>query len=256
MENSFPRFGRFPPEIRRLIWEATLPVDDDEPTLCLFGWRWYMQFLDASHEMEEFQGVDHTPYIQVPLPAAVFVCREAREVVVPWIARRNLTMRLRDETQGHVLVREWDRERDPVYVSLHAWDDFKALHQDWDTGVEELGASIVHLALPAFTAYFSIETLASLLGWMPNLRSVSVIWGELPVPRSSETARPPTAPEDLRYEVQVQPRWELEAEDGEMVQLCSRDPGGGGMVLAPPEELAGYRDDMEEQWVVCEVPEG
>lgn len=255
METSFPQFERLPPEIRRLIWDATLPIDDDGPALCLFGWRWYIQFFDANNEMEEFKGVDHQPYIQVPMPAAVFVCREAREVVGPWMVKRNLTMRLREETQGHILVREWDREKDPVYVSLDLWEEFKSLQEDWDDGIEELGASITHLALPAFTAYFSIETLSILLEWMPNLLCLYIIWGELPVPRTSRIARPPNAPEGHRYEVEVQPRWELEAEDSEMVKMCSRDPNNGKLAFDPEEELAGYKDDMEQQWSISEVPE-
>ncbi|KPM39131.1 hypothetical protein AK830_g7414 [Neonectria ditissima] len=243
MATSLPQFGRFPAEIRRLIWDATLPVDD-EPALRLFDWRWYLQFVNANRMMSKVNNVDHRSYVQVAMPAAIFVCREARDAVDRWRIKRGLTMRLRHETQGHILVREWDRSRDPVYVPLDAWDEFKCFRGDWlegaaEGGVEELGASIEHLALPAFTAYFSIPTLAELLEWMPNLRGLHVVWGELPAARASE----------------VQPRWELKAEDGEMVKMCVRDPVGGGLMLERAEELAGYDEDMEEQWAIREVPE-
>ncbi|KAH8694745.1 hypothetical protein BGZ61DRAFT_532784 [Ilyonectria robusta] len=251
MATSFPEFGRLPPEIRRIIWTFTLR---DGPTLCLFGWRWYVQFIDLYNEVEESEGVDRRPYVEVPMPAALFVCREAREAAHAWMAARNVTMRFRDETQGHILVREWDPEQDPVYVPRNKWEDFSNLEEEWDkeweNGSAELGAAIRHLAVPAFTGYFSIPTLSSLLDWMPNLRSLYIVWGELPDMRKSKGAQP----EGMLFDVEVQPRWEMENEDSEVTSMCVVDPDDGE-VSWEEVDMKDFCDEIEQQWALSEVSE-
>lgn len=251
MATSFPEFGRLPPEIRRLIWNFTLR---DGPALCLFGWRWYVQFVDSRNEMEEFEGVDRRSHVEVPMPAALFVCREAREAVHAWMAARNVTMRFRDETQGHILVREWDPEQDPVYVPRNRWEEFSNLEEDWETGSAEMGASIKYLAVPAFTGYFSIPTLSSLLDWMPNLRSLYIVWGALPDTRKSKGARPEAGPEGMLYDVEVQPRWEMETEDSEVTSMCVVDPDDGE-VSWEEVDMKDFCDEIEQQWALSEVPD-
>ncbi|KAH7134743.1 hypothetical protein B0J13DRAFT_89252 [Dactylonectria estremocensis] len=250
---SFPQFDRLPPEIRSLVWTSTLALDG--PALYLFSWRWYVQFVDQDGEMDEFEGVDRRVYIEVPLPEALFVCREARQAAQAWMAANNLTMRFRDETQGHILVREWDRERDPLYVSRDKWEEFVSLEENWADGVEAMGESIHQLAVPAFTAYYSIDTIASLLDLMPNLHTLYIVWAGLPALRRSEAGRPPAGPEGVLYEAVVQPRWETEPEDGDVTSMCVVDQDDG-RVSWEEIDLADYIDEIQQQWLLSEVPDG
>ncbi|KAF7545090.1 hypothetical protein G7Z17_g9434 [Cylindrodendrum hubeiense] len=252
MATSFPQFDRLPPEIRRLIWDFTLPHDG--PALCLYRWRWYAQFVDPYGEINEFEGVDRRAFIEVPMPIALFVCREAREAANAWIAARHLTMRFREETQGDILVREWDRERDPVYVPRNKWEDFCNFDEYWDDGAREMGAAIKHLAVPAFTGYFSIGTLAGLLDWMPNLRTLYIVWAELPAIRKSLAVRPPGGMAGELHDAEVQPRWEMVNEVNEVTSMCVVDPDDGE-VSWEEVDLADFIDEIEQHWAISEVPE-
>lgn len=114
-----------------------------------------------------------------------------------------------------------------------------------ERAVERLGHAVRHLALPAFRAYYSVEKLAGLLGWMDRLERISVVWDELP--------RRGVRMFDCGERGVVQQRYELEEVQGGDEEVVWLDVDG---VVGERGGLGEYRGEMEQQWAVEEeVPE-
>jgi hypothetical protein len=196
MASSFPQFMNFPPEIRHAIWSLTLPPLDD-PAWAVYTRGWDAQFKPQAPGVAS----PRIASVQVPTPTIVYVCREARDVVVAWAAANKLEKSFRRETGGHVYERKMDLAIDRVYVPVTLWDRFCNDIQTWDaegrTEITAMGASIVHLALPAYHAFYNISALGLLTKNLLILKDVSVVWGE-------------ELPQTRKHGSEVQPRYEFE----------------------------------------------
>lgn len=228
---SFDRFAQLPLELRRLIWSATLP-EDDLPTIHHYGWM-----AEARYDKALLHEVTSLP-VQVPLPELFFVSREARDVARLWATKHDYTIRYRGQTRGHILVREWQPEKDALYVARRDWDEFLELRD----GLRHLGSAIRHLAVPSFTGYYSSNAIAYLMEFTPNLRTVSVIWNTLPDAKSKVN-------EDT-----VQPRWELEEDWTQMGQMVTEDPVDGTREMEEGD-VQEWMEEIEDALSVEEIPE-
>lgn len=249
----FTCFPRLPAELRRQIWIEALP--EDGPAVYLYSWRWALKHEDPDGERALHDGLDRERHVQVcGVPEAVFVNREARGAVAEWAHARGYTMRFREETQGHCIVRLWDPERDVLYVGRDQWDEFCDHPYDGTPWAMDMAASIRHLALPAFTAYYSYEELGvHLFHHMPNLASLSVVWSRVPKLRLSRDRQRPAAREPY---AEVQPRWELEeiADRDEPVTLAALDHTDGSMIYEEGH-LAEWMEEIETEMALLDLPE-
>ncbi|KAG5912777.1 hypothetical protein E4U42_001845, partial [Claviceps africana] len=157
------------------------------------------------------------------------------------------------------------------------WDEFCELSFESD-GLEETTAQIRHLALPAFTAYFSFAELEFLLVWFTSLETLSSVWGPLPELEYARTRRfvparrqhlvadaddddgtdtgvdPATGEREERIAAEVQPRWVLEEETAETLSMCVRDPLDDSETWEEGER-AMWMGELEEAMLTVELPE-
>ena len=222
-----------------MVWERYLShlVLDIEQTVSLFGPRWIHQVRDLNYH-------DTPVYVQAPTPAALFVNREAREVVISWADTNGLQLRFCEETKGHIYVRKW--ERGPVYVPPERWAWFRTLVWDEVWGSESFGGEdsdqesheaarvdprdapdfrfefdfddiaihLTHLVLPAETVYWRTGQVNRILAYIRSFRKLSVVWGDLPVCRYEKLSSTTNSRrlDGLINEAERQPTWVLEAE--------------------------------------------
>ncbi|KAL5613832.1 hypothetical protein FOVSG1_002895 [Fusarium oxysporum f. sp. vasinfectum] len=267
MDQSFPQFTRLPPEVRAAIWEHTLPEGDGGAALYMYNMDWWAQYSlpgVAFHDMttQGIQKLSRTPRVQVPIPTCAAVCKEGRRVVEQWRKRNNLGWYFREETKGDILVRPFDDERDILYVSRLKWESFQLLAVDWENDDEHAAVvrimeSIKYLALPAFTAYYSISTIAALLPWMKNIKTIYVVWNKLPKAHTIKRPLPDVAElADIKVtlDAPVQPRWELDKflQRENTVELHQPDEDTG-RDFVEEGELAEWLDDIDDLWNTTEV---
>lgn len=69
----------------------------------------------------------------------------------------------------------------------------------------KVGEAIYNIALPVPLITDNFHAPVDLCPWMPNLQTISVIWGKTPSPRISCMSKNET------MEGEVQPRWEVQA---------------------------------------------
>ncbi|KAF5705486.1 hypothetical protein FGLOB1_7932 [Fusarium globosum] len=235
MDQSFPQFPKIPPEVRATIWEHTLPEGDGGAALYMYNMDWWAQYSPpgvAFHDMmtQSIQQLSRPPRVQVPIPTCAAVCQEGRRVVEQWRKKNNLEWYFREETKGDILVRRFDAERDILYVSRHKWESFQLLAVDWENDDEHAAVirimeSVKYLALPAFTAYYSIRNIAAHI---------------------AEVKIPLDAP--------VQPRWELDKflQREDEVEFHYTDEETGREYVEDGE-LAEWLDDIDDLWNTTEV---
>ncbi|KAM5345762.1 hypothetical protein ACJ41O_011623 [Fusarium nematophilum] len=273
----FHSFNKLPTELREMIWHLTLP-DQDSGSIYPFSWRWYFPRLKPSPHFPGFENLRRRPpRIQVPMPEVFFVSRESRKVASRWLAsHEHLSMHFREETQGHILVRDMDPHRDALYVPREAWEHFQDLLPRADDRLgddeteeeadERLFGSIRKLALPSFTAYYSISTLAVMLERMHNLEAIYVVWDTLPKIRKScsggntlgrallgDNYTEEAGPKVGNEVAEVQPRWEAAGfpDLDEEVRMHHPDPDGEDFVEVG--ELQEWVDEMDSMWMTTEV---
>jgi hypothetical protein len=205
------------------------------------------------------QQLSRTPRVQVPIPTCAAVCKEGRRVVEQWRKKNNLEWYFREETQGHIIVRSFDAERDIIYVSRIKWESFQLLAADWEDDSEHAAIvrmmeSIKYLALPAFTAYDSISNIAALLPWMKNIKTIYVVWNKLPKAHTIKGPLPKVEEVKVTLDAPVQPRWELDTfpmrED--TVELHQPDEDRG-RDFVEEGELAEWIDEIDDVWNTTEV---
>ncbi|KAK2592956.1 hypothetical protein QQS21_009363 [Conoideocrella luteorostrata] len=274
---SFPLFSHLPPELRRQIWHEYLH-NYDTPTIYLYSKNFFLKCLDPEGEDERYAGISHTPLVQVSIPESVYVNTEAREFAMQWARARDISVRWRQETKGHVFARPFDPARDALYVSRDKWEEFCELTWESD-GLEETAALLQHLAFPAFTAYYSFTEMGYLMSWFPSLRTLASVWGSLPdvkysrtkkVPRRRQNQQqhplgtdddgtdtgvdPATGDMEERIAAEVQPRWELRDETAEVVSMCVRDPLDGSESWEDGE-LDMWMGELQEGLMTVELPD-
>ena len=287
----FHKFARLPAELRQLIWNESLPAEDP-PTIYIYSPLFVLSLLDPDGEDERYGNInldDRQPLVQARMPTLVHVSAEARAAALKWARSLGMSLRLRVETQGHVLVRRFDPSRDALYVAREAWEHFLELPLGENEEVDAVFHSIRHLALPAFTAYYSISDIGTFV--MPSLtglETITAVWGTLPemmasrsVPHTSKRPANGRVPyliattttdddgtdtgldkksRDEDFEIievlpaQVQPRWELEDEDDAMVSMCIRDPLDGSTSWEEGEREE-WMDEMVDALLIVEIPE-
>ncbi|KAM0429000.1 hypothetical protein ACHAPT_006804 [Fusarium lateritium] len=244
--NQFHPFSKLPKELRYRIWEYTLPQDNG--VLHTYGDSWLMHY--------SVPGMP-PPSIKVPTPVALFVCYESRAVAHRWIKENKATKQFHDpegdnDAPGMTLVRELDRDRDALYVTHDTWHDFiDNIVRDYnETDDGPLCNDIRYLAIPAFTAYYSIQNLAFVMGCTKKLKAIYVVWDDLP-------RDPYSLPdEESQTGVDVQPRVEIVSSPypGETVSLkqVSTDTA---REFVETGELGEWMDEMDEVWATTEVDE-
>ncbi|KAG4256911.1 hypothetical protein FPRO03_03921 [Fusarium proliferatum] len=267
MDQSFPQFPKLPPEVRATIWEHTLPEGDGGAALYMYNMDWWAQYSPpgvAFHDMmsQSIQQLSRPPRVQVPIPTCAAVCQEGRRVVEQWRKKNNLEWYFREETRGDILVRRFDAERDILYVSRHKWESFQLLAVDWENDDEHAAVirimeSVKYLALPAFTAYYSISNIAGLLPWMKNIEAIYVLWNELPKAHMIKRQLPDVAhiaEVKIPLDAPVQPRWELDRflQREDEVEFHYTDEETGREYVEDGE-LAEWLDDIDDLWNTTEV---
>ncbi|RSL82489.1 hypothetical protein CEP51_005139 [Fusarium floridanum] len=244
MNNQFHLFNKLPKELRYRIWEATL---QDKGVLHVFGDRWLMHYL--------VPGMPPAP-VQMPTPVALFVCYESRKVAHRWIKENKAVKQFHDpegdnDAPGMSLIRDFDRDRDMLYIPRDSWYDFlDHLERDYnsDEGGRPLCNDIKNLAVPAFTAYYSIQKLTWVMGWARNLRAIYVVWDDLP-------RDPYTLPDDVAG-IDVHPRVEIVSSPfpGETVRMKHVDTDTEEEFVEEGE-LEEWTDEMDSLWGITEVDE-
>ncbi|KAF4443725.1 hypothetical protein FALBO_17252 [Fusarium albosuccineum] len=267
MDQTFDLFPKLPSEIRRLIWYHTLPEEPDKGTIYQFDLRWALGFMTTQPGdpvVPELEALRAPPLVQVTMPTAFFVCREARAVADLWLKRqKELSIRFREETQGHIIVREYDPERDAMYVGRDMWDEFLGLMEgDWRdrNSQRRMWKSIKNLALPAFTAYYSISNLAFVLRWAKNLQNIYVIWDKLPKKRQVTRMRRPepgeedAGPQPFKATADIQPRWDISSypDIDDTVRMLHEDPDTG-REFVEEADLEEWVFDMDGVWMTTEL---
>ncbi|KAF5569689.1 hypothetical protein FPHYL_1868 [Fusarium phyllophilum] len=267
MDQSFPQFPKLPPEVRATIWEHTLPEGDGGAALYMYNMDWWAQYSPpgvAFHDMmtQSIQQLSRPPHVQVPIPTCAAVCQEGRRVVERWRKKNSLEWYFREETKGDILVRRFDAERDILYVSRHKWESFQLLAVDWENDVEHAAVirimeSIKYLALPAFTAYYSIVNIAGLLPLMKNIKAIYVLWNELPKAHMIKRQLPDVAhiaEVKILLDAPVQPRWELDKflQREDEVEFHYTDEETGREYVEDGE-LSEWLEDIDDLWSTTEV---
>ncbi|OAQ80328.1 hypothetical protein VFPBJ_05913 [Purpureocillium lilacinum] len=196
---GFALFQRLPPELRREIWAEGLRAAD-QPTIYLYSWRWALpalvpETMDEEAVTTRYAAIEQRERLVEAgsVPPIAYVNTEARAVAKAWMKSNHMEMRSSGGAKKGkpTLVRPWDPSRDHLYVGRDQWEDFCLLpFEDTEAG-EALAASIRHLALPAWTAYYSYEQIGMLLDFLPRLESLSVIWDKVPQLRAAEGPAPP-----------------------------------------------------------------
>ncbi|KAF4970468.1 hypothetical protein FSARC_2487 [Fusarium sarcochroum] len=166
-----PRFSDLPPELRHDLWQTTLPEITD--AIYMFNGDWAEQFFPPRANQVRVSPRPCLPArIQVPIPEAYMVCREARAVV----------------------EREWTT----------FWG-FCVDSGDFDS-MRRLRKNLVNVAIPAYTAFDSIGELADLVEVAPKIKKIFFIWNDLPQPHKIQYR---ADNQDCEADAPVQPRWEI-----------------------------------------------
>lgn len=240
--NQFHLFGKLPKELRYRIWEATL---QDNGTLHTFGERWLMHHLVA--------GMPPAP-VRMPTPVALFVCYESRAVAHRWIGENRAVKQLREDGDGVTLVREFDRDRDVLYVPRGSWHDFlehmeRDCQESSDGGRRRpLCGDVGYLAVPAFTAYYSIQNLACVMAWATRLRAIYVVWDDLPRDPYSLADDDDDDDDDVQLRVEIV----SSPSPGEVVRMKHVDTDTE-REFVEEAELEEWTDEMDDVWATTEV---
>lgn len=237
---SFPPFARLPPELRRMIWAAALPLNDPA-SVYIYSPRCSSHFIAKYSKMHSHHTTNGGLCIQVAVPNLFYVNWEARHAVLDWADRHGIKERHCKEANDTVLARDWDPSKDALYIPSYHWHWFGDLQHVFDFQV-----SIKHLAVPADRAYHDTSGLTTLIKYMPGLETVYVVWGEVPsTPRHSS----PQGPEQLMRQRQSQPpmhpRWELAPEGGRSGGVCFESAIDGAQTLREEGDISEWMGEVE-----------
>ncbi|KAM0556007.1 hypothetical protein ACHAPJ_005988 [Fusarium lateritium] len=201
-----PQFSDLPPELRHNLWEAVLPELTE--AIYIFNSDWAVQFFPQEHPVHVSPRPCLPARIQVPIPEICMVCREARAVVEKWMRKNKLEWYFRHETQGHIIVREFDVQRDILFVPRREWTPFVAYNVDEhdEDGMRRLRNNLVNVAVSAYTAFDSISEIAAILEDAPAFKKLFVIWNDLPQPHKILYR---ADDQECEADAPVQPRWEI-----------------------------------------------
>ncbi|KAJ4158088.1 uncharacterized protein LMH87_008632 [Akanthomyces muscarius] len=150
---------------------------------------------------------DDEVVIAVYIPPLLLVNREARSVTLNWLKKHDIQLNRNTISKGEIntgfapnkdglppYTRKYDPERDHLYVDRRYWrrfcdrlqmphmmapDDNDDADEEEDP-VHDIGETIKHLALPAFTMYQSVGVVGNILEFLPNIQQIACIWGDLP----------------------------------------------------------------------------
>ncbi|KAF4993299.1 hypothetical protein FGRMN_6566 [Fusarium graminum] len=184
MSTLFPQFPKLPLEVRAAIWEAAIPSKA--------GIYMYNKQRPSDSSEERAQELKQQHHIQAPDHTGPYynACKEARQAVQYWLKKNKIESHYQEETKSSILSRDFDADLDLFYIPRERWQTFlidvmeELDENENDTEDRASAAHIVsnikHLALPAFTAYYSISNLAALLDWTKKLETIYVVWDELP----------------------------------------------------------------------------
>ncbi|KAI0837990.1 hypothetical protein F5Y06DRAFT_58743 [Hypoxylon sp. FL0890] len=196
MAATFTLFPNLVPELRDLIWRATLP-NYIRPTLFFYRrgcWRprrltesdkGYLPDDDIDNMELRFRHdlLDNDAQFNVPI---FYVNREARSIALAWVREQGIQIRSRADGQLH-FVRPFDVQRDVLYVPDDRWKDFCEEASDKLAGPElmdraaTLEAEIERLAVSE--NLFSQDRfiwLPEATSWYDHIREVLVVVGEQP----------------------------------------------------------------------------
>ncbi|OAR01562.1 hypothetical protein LLEC1_04685 [Akanthomyces lecanii] len=151
---------------------------------------------------------DDEVVIAVHLPPLLLVNREARSVTLNWLKKHDIQLNRNTISKGETntgfapnkdglppYTRKYDPERDHLYVDRRYWrrfcdrlqmphmmarDDNDDADEEQDDPVHDIGETIKHLALPAFTMYQSVGVVGHILQFLPRIEQIACIWGGLP----------------------------------------------------------------------------
>ncbi|KAF5661304.1 hypothetical protein FHETE_8538 [Fusarium heterosporum] len=184
MSSSFPQFSKLPSEVRAAIWEAAIPPKA--------GIYMYSKQRPSDRLEERAQELKQQHRVQVPDHTERFynTCKEARQAVQYWLKKNKIECNYQEETKSRVFSRDFDVDLDLFYVPRERWQTFlidvmeESDENENDTedkaSATHIVSNIKRLALPAFTAYYSISNLAALLDWTKKLEVIYVVWDKLP----------------------------------------------------------------------------
>ncbi|SPJ78542.1 uncharacterized protein FTOL_06931 [Fusarium torulosum] len=203
------QFKDLPPELRTDIWKLALP--EDGPAIYNISLDYIESFFPSRANREHPGPVRCLPpRVQVPIPTMYKVCRESRAVVDTWMRKNDISWFLRPETQGHILVRAMDTQRDIIYMPIDIWIAIHGfvLTSDVDAVEQQnLRDTFVNVAFSAhtFSQDQNMEDIAHILRVSPNMKKIYIIYNDLPPVRK-------VALIDERewwIDVSVQPRCEI-----------------------------------------------
>ena len=124
----FHLFTNLAPELRHQIWNAALP-DEIGPVLYFYktgGWHPQHPGNDESYVDLEYRH-DLLDAVQIEIPL-FFVDREARHIVLAWIQKQNIKMRVYAHEDGQlqapVFMSHFDPVHDVLYIAVDKWNEF------------------------------------------------------------------------------------------------------------------------------------
>ncbi|KAL6855051.1 hypothetical protein ACO1O0_006189 [Amphichorda felina] len=293
MATNFPQFPRLPHEIRRMIWLETMEPEASMP----FPYHTFLgSDLNAPKKFIQLEvpGTEEPIELEVPraeqllrvrlpAPKALRVTRESRAAAHEWMRQRGAVLRANPsgtETPGRYAVTrlvDW-ASGDVLYVPREDKDEVEDLAlqiQDGEVRPERVArglGAVRFLALPAFTAYYSLEWLVFVVEAMPKLEKVFVVWGDLPLaPESGEQMpycwRLEEIPEDEEGEEKKrgeerekeeeggdddEDEDEEDEETGPVVSMCHVDERNGRVDMEQGR-LGGWMDDIYNQLAFTEM---
>lgn len=116
------------------------------------------------------------------LPELLFVNFEAREAVMRWVRTHRFEVRLQKESDNHALVQIIDPLRHTIYLpTLDLTAIFFGCSRELDTELHPALRSVKHIALSANVVVNHPFCVAAILSHLPELQTVSAVWGDLPV---------------------------------------------------------------------------
>lgn len=204
----FRQFARLPADIQAAVWTAALPATDPG-TLFFF----HSRFPDLFHEEDDGRQVPGA-LVKVKLSKIAFVSRDAHKAVMRWAAKQGIELHYCRTTASYSWVREWDPDKDPLYIPSHKWGQIERMASRMGH-LGTLGPDIVHLAVSAYSLTDHFMILGPLLKHMVNLEATYAIWDHPPL--VERTPKPPSsgrANDPPRPELALQLRWELRVMKG------------------------------------------
>ncbi|KAL7947794.1 hypothetical protein V8C42DRAFT_315619 [Trichoderma barbatum] len=196
--SAFPRFSRFPPELRLEIWRKSLP-DLDSITLHKYKKGcWGPRALpkpeseaEAEIEVDDLQGPpqdivnfdfrhEMLDSVHVDLPLA-FVNREARSVALTWLRQRGVEMRFDNDRNCRIFEQKFDPRRDALFINVNQWNDFclepfdRLAQPDLSSNPVNSSTELRRIAIPHTTIGTDCSSLADVFHWFPHLEKLFIV---------------------------------------------------------------------------------